>query len=316
VEAIHAGDPVPVTLTVTEQMKAQDNPLGVTSGGRTRRFRVSGFTRQYLTYAEQMQIFALLCGGFLFAALGIPRNQPNRPGTPNVRRWLLISTLLFSFFSLALVLTASRAVIVSFLLALPAISLLTGLRRASLLAALLAALLGALAFYVVTATRPSDAASLHDDSAARRLSYMRAGLRVIPQYPFLGVGMDAHMRHWREWGFPGEFLTHTHSTPLQIALDRGLPALACYLWLLAVMLALALSGYRQARARGDRFAAGWLLGAFGAVLGFSLSSLANYNFGDSEVLMLLLAVVGLALVTAQPPTAAPSSAQNVSRTLR
>ena len=46
---------------------------------------------------------------------------------------------------------------------------------------------------------------------------------------------------------------------------------------------------------GDPQVGGLMLGAFGALIGFSASSLANYNFGDSEVLMLLLAVVGLAL---------------------
>ena len=61
---------------------------------------------------------------------------------------------------------------------------------------------------------------------------MRAGLRLIPEHPLLGVGADAHKHHWREWGFPGDYVTHTHSTPIQIALDRGLPALGCYVWLI------------------------------------------------------------------------------------
>ncbi|MCI0666173.1 MAG: hypothetical protein L0220_34400, partial [Acidobacteria bacterium] len=37
-------------------------------------------------------------------------------------------------------------------------------------------------------------------------------------------------------------------------------------------------------------------GAFGALIGFSASSLTNYNFGDSEALMLLLFVIALVVV--------------------
>jgi len=121
---------------------------------------------------------------------------------------------------------------------------------------------------------------------------MRAGLRVIPRHPLLGVGMDAHKRHWRELGFDGDYITHTHSTPIQIAMDRGLPALGCYAWLIAAILVAAWRGYKRAKAGGDVFNESLALGAFGAVTGFSLSSLTNYNFGDSEALMMLLFLVG------------------------
>ena len=124
----------------------------------------------------------------------------------------------------------------------------------------------------------------------------KPGLKLIPQRPLLGVGMDSHKRHWREWGFPGDYITHTHSTPIQIALDRGLPALACYLWMIAATLAMAWRGYRQAKKDDDTFSESLMLGGFGAVIGFSISSLANYNFGDSEALMLLLCVIGLMAV--------------------
>ena len=49
-----------------------------------------------------------------------------------------------------------------------------------------------------------------------------------------------------------------------------------------------------ALARGDRLAAGMAAGALAALAGFSLSALTNYNFGDSETLMQLLAVLGMA----------------------
>ncbi len=288
VEALHAGDPVPVSLTVTDELKAKLNPLGITTSGRSRQFRVSGFSRQFLTYAEQMQILAMLAfGGLLAGILGNHRQKR--------WKWLLVCSALFILFGLALVLTASRAVIASFILALLIASISAG-RRTLMIALIAASLLGALGVYAVTSARQQITASFSDDSTSRRIGYMQAGLRVIPKHPLLGVGMDSHKRHWQEWGFPGDYITHTHSTPIQIAMDRGLPALICYGWLIAAMLLAAARSFKQ-KIQPDHqaglFDSALPLGIFGAVVGFSLSSLTNYNFGDSEALMMLLFVVGL-----------------------
>jgi hypothetical protein len=53
-------------------------------------------------------------------------------------------------------------------------------------------------------------------------------------------------------------------------------------------------GYRNEM--GDEFSRSLMLGALGALAGFSVSSLTNYNFGDSEVLMLLLLILSLVIL--------------------
>jgi len=296
IEALRAGDPLAVKLTVNETLKARADSLGLTTAGRSRRFRVSGFARQFLTYAEQMQILALLCYGMFLAVYAIDKS-------PQRARWLGVFSLLFLLFALALIFTASRAVVAAFLLSLLLVSGLVRGQRAPWVTGLLVLLLGGLALYVVMAARQSGTVTFNDESTARRLAYMRAGLRVIPQHPWLGVGLDAHKLHWQEWGFPGDYVTHTHSTPIQLALDRGLPALACYIWLLATLLAFAWRGYQRMQAAGRPFPAGSMLGVFGALCGFTASSLVNYNFGDSETLLLLLLLVGL-LIVATPESGA------------
>ncbi|MEO6726858.1 MAG: O-antigen ligase family protein [Blastocatellia bacterium] len=296
IEALHAGDPVPVKLTVTDELKAKSNPLGITTSGRSRQFRVSGFSRQFLTYAEQMQMLALLVYGGILTSLAASLRQKRKRGS---WLWIQLYAVLFVLFGLALVLTASRAVIAAAIGALLIVSVSVG-RRALLIALMAALVLGALGVYVIGSARRQTTTSFSDDSTARRIGYMRAGLRVIPQHPLLGVGMDSHKRHWQEWGFPGSYVTHTHSTPIQIAMDRGLPALACYCWLIAAMLIVAWRGFKRANQESNIFNASLMLGAFGALIGFSLSSLTNYNFGDSEVLMLLLFIVGLLLAANRP----------------
>lgn len=297
IEALHNGDPIPVKLTVTDGLKEWANPLGVKVGGASRRFRVSGFSRHFITYAEQMQLLALLAYGLLLARWKI--------ASAGRVAWLYL--VLASLFSLTLILTASRSVIASWVVAVLVVGVLTRAKRATFVTLAAVIVIGLLASYVLVTTRSLGAVSLSDDSSERRVGYMLAGLRLIPQHPLLGVGMDAQKRHWREWGFPGEYVTHTHSTPIQIALDRGLPALGCYLWLLCALFLLVWRSYQRAFAARTATGAGLALGAVAALLGFSASSLINYNFGDSEVLLLLLFIIALALAQQeQQEQAAPT----------
>jgi O-Antigen ligase/PDZ domain len=270
IEALHDGDPLPVSLQITDEIKSRTNPLGANVDGASRRFRVSGFSRHFLTYAEQLQILGLLLLGFLIA------HSPHR----------LVTVSLFFLFSLALILTASRAVIASYLAAVVITVLLTASRRIAMITIAAVFLTAVFASYAVLSTRNLSSINFSDDSSSRRIGYMKAGLRLIPQHPIFGVGMDAHKKHWNEWGFPGDYITHTHSTPIQIAMDRGLPALFCLGWFLFSIGWMSWRSYKETKSV-------LALGTLAAVIGFSLSSFFNYNFGDSEVVLLLLFLVGL-----------------------
>jgi hypothetical protein len=96
---------------------------------------------------------------------------------------------------------------------------------------------------------------------------------------------------------------HLHSTPLQIAFERGLPALLVWaVWLFVYARTL----WRSLRGRlaDDAGEGGWverglLLGALGGLAGFVSAGLVHYNFGDSEVVMVFYFVMGLALAAAR-----------------
>jgi O-antigen ligase len=116
----------------------------------------------------------------------------------------------------------------------------------------------------------------------------------VPLHPVFGHGMDALHLHWSEWGFPGTDMLHAHSTPLQLAFDRGIPAALFWLWLvLAFWLALT-RAEKLFRDSDDAATHGLLLGATAALAGLFLSSLVNYNFGDSEVALLFWWLLGTA----------------------
>ncbi|QQS48848.1 MAG: O-antigen ligase family protein [Acidobacteriota bacterium] len=293
VEALHSGDPIPVELTATPELLARANPLGIGAEGRTRQFRVAGFSRQFLTYAEQMQILALLAWGGLLTFLRFSSRRW-------AHSWIYALTLIFTLFSLALILTASRAVIASFVMAVVLTSISLGSiggRMAVLIGLIVALSLTGIGIYTISTSRGQESINFRDDSASRRIAYMQSGLRVIPKRPLLGVGMDSHKLHWSEWGFPGDYITHTHSTPIQIAMDRGLLTLIAWAWLIIAMMVAAWFCWREARKRADLLGESLGLGTLAALTGFSISSMANYNFGDAEVMMMLLTLVGLVAVT-------------------
>jgi O-antigen ligase len=116
-----------------------------------------------------------------------------------------------------------------------------------------------------------------------------------PRHLLVGVGMDSIKGHWREWGmFEGGKIPwgHMHSNLLQIALERGLPALLSWL---AFLFIYARTLWRSLRMTTDWMDKGIVLGALGGLAGFFTSGLVHYNWGDSEVVMVFYMIVGVAL---------------------
>jgi putative inorganic carbon (HCO3(-)) transporter len=92
---------------------------------------------------------------------------------------------------------------------------------------------------------------------------------------------------------------HLHNVPMQIAAERGLPALVVWLWFVAVV---SRDLYRRVlhRTGVTRALAAGALASLTAMLG---AGLFEYNFGDSEFLMLLLVVLTLPFAAERPESA-------------
>ena len=274
-----------VVLSATQQQSL--SPSGLTGGERNHRFRASGWTRHYETFAELLQIVAQLALGFALAHL---RNH-------GLNKYFRIALAAVVILTAGLVFTAMRTVIVAFVIG-ACVSAWRSLRGAYKVVFTFA-LFFVLAFgaVVVWQTRARDALMLDDPSSALRLQVARVGFSRIPVHPIFGHGMDAMQRHWNEWGFPGSDMLHLHSTPLQLAFDRGLPMLALWLWLMIAFWSSVARKERSAADLSDTNAYGILLGILGALTGFLISSLVNYNYGDAEVAMMFWFLMGTALAT-------------------
>ena len=279
---ISRGEQVERPLTID-----QSSVSGLTGNLRNHRFRASGFTRHYETFAELMQMIALLALGLALAHL--KNHGPNK--------YFRVALAAAALLTMGLVFTAMRTVVVAFVIGASVVSLRS--LRGALKIAFTFALFFVLAFgaVVVWQTRDRNAILLGDPSSSLREQVARVGVSRIAIHPIFGHGMDAMQRHWNEWGFPGHDMLHLHSTPLQLAFDRGLPMLALWTWMMIAFWLFIARAERKAADLSDTHSYGILLGILGALTAFLASSLVNYNYGDAEVAMMFWFLMGVAVTT-------------------
>ena len=294
-----AGKPLPISIikkgehgerpgfVVTNEMKARPTPSGIKSSGPTHRFRASAWTRHYETFSETLQILAQLALGFALAHL---QRRESR------RKYIYLALAATSLLVLGIALAAMRTTLVAFGIGAAVIVWRATRGRTRFIVATVIALMLAFGAFAIWRTRTAGALTLEDHSASLRWQVARVGLSRIMLHPVFGHGMDAVKNHWTEWGFPGTDLIHLHSTPLQVAFDRGLPALFFWLWLAGVCWLMATRAEKLFRGFTDANRHGLSLGATGAIAGFFASSLVNYNFGDAEVALVFWWLMGAVAV--------------------
>jgi len=131
-----------------------------------------------------------------------------------------------------------------------------------------------------------------------RVRMAQAGVEMIRDHPLLGLGpgnVKPSYPIYRLPDAPRFSVPHLHSNPVQIWAERGVVAFFAYGLLILLILRSSLAGYRRG---GEDAAMGLAAGA--AVVGLTVAGLFEFNFGDSEVLLCLLAIS--ALVCEKPST--------------
>jgi O-Antigen ligase len=250
--------------------------------------RAFGFYAHYVTYSMVLALLASLVFGLW---LGLPKRSSALG---------LALAAAFVLFSVALGLTLTRAAWLALIFACAVqIWFHVRLRWVRLLLPL-AMLLAVLA---------ADVASLHfrgvglvdfrDPGTDYRVLMWKDGLRLIRENPWFGVGMNAVRDYWWRFDLAAykkyPLRSHFHSTPIQIAVETGIPVLLSWIVLMAGYLWLLIGMVARARRQNERFAYGLALGILGGMSGFLASSLVHYDFGDSNIVFLTWLLAGIAL---------------------
>jgi O-antigen ligase len=179
-----------------------------------------------------------------------------------------------------------------------AVSALLAVRNAKLVLAVpVAALVLIFASPAIVQQRLHSIVDPHDATNRDRIAMLKSGVRMVEDHPIFGVGLNLVPRVYPQYrtadavdpaGAVGtQTRAHLHNVPVQIAAERGLPALAIWLWFVAIA---ARDLFRQLWRGPARAVAG--AGA-AALIGMLVAGLFEYNFGDSEFLMLFLGLITL-----------------------
>src|SRR5687767_14106016 len=193
--------------------------------------------------------------------------------------------------------TVTRGSWIGFAVSAVAMLLLTASRRTILIIAGCAIPLVLAGVFLLQQRRNIGVFDSADQSTSWRQMVWREGFNLLvnkPRHLLVGVGIDSIKGHWREWGMfdnGRQPIGHMHSNLLQIALERGVPALIAWLLLFAIYIRML---WRMVRSANDS-TRGLALGALGGAAGFFISGLVHYNWGDSEVVTVFYFIMGLAL---------------------
>jgi O-antigen ligase len=242
--------------------------------------RIDGSLTHYMTYSGVLMLVACT------AAARIMFRSEDRTWAAIVMPALLV----------ALALTMSRNAWVGVCAGIGLLFLLRDFRLIALLPAA-AALFIAVAPAQLT-ERLYSTFSLEDPTNRDRVAMMRSGVRMIKDHPMTGVGPDAIRLvypYYRDDLAERQLNPHLHNVPMQIAAERGLPALAIWLWFIVVLIRDLARKTRASPIRSLPTA------ALAVVVAMLTAGMFEYNFGDSEFLMLFLLLVTLPYAADRAP---------------
>jgi O-antigen ligase len=234
--------------------------------------RPQGTLGHYMTYSGLLML--VICAALARLLFG--------------RRERMWAAAVMPALAVAVVLTLTRSAAVG---ACAGAALLLSLKDFRLLAVIpvIAAIFIAVAPAKLT-TRFASAFDVNDPSNRDRIAMLHEGEHMIRDHPLLGVGPNMVEVLYEEYRDPNavqKINPHLHNVPLQIAAERGLPALALWCWFVVTLVMALAKLLRDGR---ERYLAA---GALAAITAMIAAGMFEYNFGDSEFLMMFLILITL-----------------------
>jgi O-antigen ligase len=246
--------------------------------------RPQGTLGHYMTYS-----------GLLMLVIGAALARVLFGGRERVWAGLVMPALL-----VALALTLSRSAWVGACAAAAVLLTLKDFRMLAILPVLAAVLLASAPTTVQA--RFMSIFNMQDPTNRDRIAMVREGGQMIRTHPLLGVGPNMVERLYPEYRVPDaveKVNPHLHNVPLQIAAERGLPALAVWIAFIAILTVDLMRTFHTDPGRS--LAAGGLA----ATVAMLAAGLFEYNFGDSEFLILFLVLITLPFAATRMPRGNP-----------
>ena len=253
--------------------------------------RVTGLMSHWMTFSGQLMIVSVVLAAYVISLF--PSRITLRPlNIPTLGvQWLWPALLLLLLF--ALLLSMTRSAWVGVILGLVLVAAVRNYRLVLVSILLLAgvglALPGRFNERIKSSFDPADTTN------RVRVELLRTGVNYIRTHPYTGIGPRMVSRTFPRFRVTHEFpdwaYQHLHNNAVQIAAEMGLLGLAAWLGIWLKIAWDHVSLLRRAGKTGDRGLTAITLGGLGSLIAFLAAGLFEYNFGDSEILFLLLFVV-------------------------
>jgi putative inorganic carbon (HCO3(-)) transporter len=245
-------------------------------------FRVHGTMSIYMTFAGILMLSALVVMAQL---LFFPRGR---------WFWGLVGSL--ALLIAALVMTHTRGAWIGFA---AGAALILGCRQKRLLLALpVVAVAVFLAAPEAVRVRIRSIIDPQDVTARERLYMWGSGVQIVRDHPWTGVGINGVKSVYQAYKHPNavrDQRAHLHSNLFQIAAERGLIGVACWLWIWVAFYGQAWTIFRV-RGPDTPRASALVVGSLASITGFHVAGLFEFTFGDSEVIMLVYFLMALPYV--------------------
>jgi O-antigen ligase len=244
--------------------------------------RIQGFMGHYMTQAGLLLLF--LCAAMAF--LLFSRNKT---------RWAWGIAIVPAAISLAL--TFTRSAWIGFV---AAFALLVFLFRPKALV-LVPVIIG---LFLLVSPRPMkqrafSILSLHNYANKHRIEYLKAGWKIVRDYPLHGTGPDTVDMVFQNPKYGLSAVSrqnvHLHNNIIQIAAERGIPTLLAWT-VFIVWTFLALLKLLKNR---DAAVFPYAAAAAAALLALFAAGLFEYNFADSEITVLFLYLITVPFASGQ-----------------
>ena len=240
--------------------------------------RVAGTMSVYMTFAGLLMLVGLIAlGRYLF--------------NDKKEQWVLVAIGIIIF---CLLLTLTRQAWLGFFVGF--LVLIISWNKKYLLAIPIA-IIGLLLFAPESVKdRMFSITDLNDWTFQARIFLWQGGLEIFKDYPITGCGFKCvDILHTQYLDPSGHIARHRgmHSNIIQLLVDTGILGLATWL---SIWVAYFLSIYKQLNKKTiNSISKGLFIGSLAAVTGFLAGGMFETNFYDSEVVMLLYFIMGLAL---------------------
>ncbi|MCH7761201.1 O-antigen ligase family protein, partial [candidate division TA06 bacterium] len=216
-------------------------------------------------------------------------------------RWILLFEALI--LSAALLLTYTRGAWLGLLMGLVILGMFSkpsfGLRRRLLVPAVFLLYISAFSIPRPVAERAQSIGDPSNPDRNIRFLMWKESLRVLRDYPITGVGLVDLLPIYDRYVYPKAppdlkhiHYGHFHNNFVQVAVQMGLLGLTTFLFMWFNIIRREVRVYQRTK---ESFLSSIFLGSLAALAAFLVSGLFEYNYGDSEVAMLLFFTIGISL---------------------